>query len=130
MEIKEGSRSRNNKLIFITAGVVLMLIILSLLQTQPNVKVVKISVGDSNFQIANMLSQEGVVFKPLEGEEGIIVDYIPTNAFARLNEKYTGSRYEIYFDEGKVVKIIWRAKDDGQLASLLFVKVMARDVGN
>ncbi|MEN8258791.1 MAG: hypothetical protein ABFS09_13090 [Thermodesulfobacteriota bacterium] len=126
MEIREGSRSRNNMLIFLTAGVVLLLIILSLLQSQQNTKVVKISVGDSSFQVANMLSREGVVYKPLEGKEGIIVDYIPANAFARLNKKHTGSRYEIHFAEGKVVKIIWRAKDNRQLASLLFVKVVAK----
>ncbi len=122
MDIREGDRSRNNKLIFLTAGVVLMLIILSL-QTQPDGKVVRISVGDNSFQLANTLTKEGILFNPLAGKDGIIVDYTPVTPFERLNSKHQGSRYEIYFEEGKVGKIIWLSKDDRKLGELLYVKI-------
>ncbi len=126
MEIREGSRSRNNKLIFITAGVILMLILLSL-QTQPKGKVVKISVGDSSFQVANMLTRAGIAFKSLvvEGGEGIVVDYSPVSPLARLNTKGAGSHYEIFFGKGKVAEIIWRDKHGEKLASLLSAQVKA-----
>ncbi len=127
MEIREGSRSRNNKLIFITAGVILMLIILSL-QTQPESKIVTINIGDSSYQVANMLTGEGIAFSVLMSErgEGIIVEYTPVTSFERLNKKKTGSQYEIYFAEGQVSRIVWRSKDKEKSTDLLFVKVAAR----
>ena len=124
MDIREGDRSRNNKLIFLTAGVILMLIILSL-QTQPDGNFVKISVGDSSFEIANKLNKMGISFKPIEGADGILVDYSPTTPFERLNNKHLGSRYEIYFEDGKVAKIVWLNKDGRQLGELIYVKVAA-----
>ncbi len=125
MEIREGSRRRNNRIIFITAGVIFLLIILSL-QSQPNGELVKINVGDSSFKVANMLTQEGIAFRPLAGEEGgIIVDYTPVSALDRLKKREAGSRYEIRFVDGKVAMIIWRDRQGKELGRRLFVTVMA-----
>ncbi len=126
MEIREGSRRRNNKIIFITAGVIFLLILLSL-QTAPDGKVVKVSVGDDSFQVANMLSRERIPFTAmtLEKGEGVVVDYTPVSALARLNKKTAGSRYEIYFAEGKVAAIVWRDQQGKELGRRLFVKLVA-----
>ncbi len=124
MEIREGDRSRNNKLIFLTAGVVLMLIILSM-QTHNDDDLVKINVGDSSFQLANRLSEKGVYFESLTHADGIKVRYTPVTPFDRLNNKHQGSRYEIYFEGGKVAKIIWLSESDRKLGELLYVKVGA-----
>jgi hypothetical protein len=126
MDIREGSRSRNNKLIFITAGMIFLLSILSL-QTQPDGKVVKIDAGDSSFQVVTMLSMEGVAFKtlPVDEGEGVVVDYTPVSPLDRLNKKYRGSRYEIHFLENRVARIVWRDKNNRQLGDLLSVKIVA-----
>lgn len=127
MEIREGSRSRNNKLIFITAAVIFLLTVLSL-QTQPNGTVVKVSVGDSSFQVANLLNREGVAFSPLPSEvgDGLAVDYTPLTSWARLNKKNAGSHYEILFADGKVVNIIWRDRQGKELGSRLYIKVVVQ----
>lgn len=127
MEIRQGSRRRNNKIIFITAGVIFLLILLSL-QTGPKGKVVKISVGDSSFQVANLLTQEGIVFSPLAMEEGegLVVDYTPVSPLARLNKKAAGSHYEISFVDDKVAEIVWRDKQGAKLGSLLSAKLMVK----
>lgn len=126
MEIREGSRRRNNKIIFITAGVIFLLIILSM-QTQPTGKVLKISVGDSSYEVANMLTREGVTFKPLSGEVGggIVVDYTPVSALDRLDRQTKNSRYEIRFDHEKVVEIVWLDANDKERSRLLFIKIVA-----
>ncbi|MBU0679857.1 MAG: hypothetical protein KKD73_00390 [Proteobacteria bacterium] len=127
MDMREGSRSRNNKLIFITAGVIFVLSIFSL-QTQPGGKVVKIDVGDSSFQVVNMLSREGVAFKilPVDEGEGVVVDYTPVSPLERLNKKYSGSRYEVHFIENRVARIVWRDKDNRHVGNLLSVKIVAK----
>lgn len=127
MEFKEGSRARNNKIIFITSGIIVLLTLFSL-QNKPLGKVVVVSVGDDSFQVANMLSKEGVPFTALAGEagEGVVVAYTPLSAWSRLHKKRLGSRYDIRFGEGQVAEIIWRDRHGKELGSLLFVKVVGR----
>lgn len=124
MEIRLGSRQRNNKLIFITSAVFFLLTLLSLL-TLPGGPVVKISLGDSSFQVANRLTAAGIVFKALVEEkgQGIVVEYTPDTAFARLNKKRAGSFYEICFSDDKVVDIVWRDRQGKEIGHRLFVKV-------
>lgn len=126
MEIRLGSRQRNNKLIFITSAVFFLLTLLSLLYS-PGGTVVKVSLGDSSFQVANRLTAAGIVFKALAEEkgQGIVIEYTPATAFARLNKKRAGSYYEVYLRDDKVVDIVWRDRQGKEIGRRLFVKVRA-----
>ncbi|MDA3786643.1 MAG: hypothetical protein PF568_07160 [Deltaproteobacteria bacterium] len=122
MENSQKSRSRNNKIIFITAGAILLLVFLSW-QIGPDGRVVKISVGDPSYQVANMLSREGIAFAPLAEKEGVVVAYTPHSPWARLNKKWADSSYEIHFGANKVVHIVWRDRHGNELGRRLFVEI-------
>ncbi|MDR9500517.1 MAG: hypothetical protein RI601_01835 [Desulfurivibrionaceae bacterium] len=122
MQNSHRSRSRNNTIIFITAGAILLLVFLSG-QIGPDGRVVKISVGDPSYQVANMLSREGIAFAPLTDKEGVVVAYTPHSPWVRLSKKGAGSSYEIHFDDNKVVDIVWRDRHGNELGRRLFVEI-------
>lgn len=124
MEIKQGNRRRNNKLIFITAGVIVLLLILAR-QPVPNGKLLKIRLGDSVFQVANRLNQAGIAFRSRSAAHGdaLVVDYQPVSGLDRLRNRGAGSVYEIYIVDDRVALLVWRAEDGSELGRPVMIRL-------
>lgn len=122
MEFEDGGRRRNNRIIVITGGLILLLVLFSW-RTAPQTRLVKISLGDDRYQVANLLGREAIPFTLLADGEGLVVAYQPLSPLARLDQKKAGSRYEIHFADGKVAALVWRHRQGKELGRLLFIRL-------
>lgn len=111
MQTPQRITRRNNKIIFITSGLIGLAIILTLFSSR-KIDHLTIRVGDNSLQLANQLQSYKEMVEILP--DHFIVHYIPTTPWNAVNFRRQSSHYKIFFSDGKITKIIWQ-EDTGHL---------------